>query len=133
MYNKVTYATDATTDECGDAATSYYKEFVYNGKRVIVSNNVKTCCRIDPTQMFTDVVRFRTTLQSKTLSPQTQTSAALAGSLFSLRLVNPPSLVFDFILNNIFSLCSFSVSFPSKSCFVVILFSFTLSHIFLLL
>ena len=38
---KVTYATDATTDECGDAATSYYKEFIYNGKRVIVSNNVK--------------------------------------------------------------------------------------------
>ena len=39
---KVTYATDATTDECGDAATSYYKEFIYNGKRVIVSNNVKS-------------------------------------------------------------------------------------------
>ena len=39
---QVTYATDATTDECGDAATSYYKEFVYNGKRVIISNNVKT-------------------------------------------------------------------------------------------
>ena len=38
--SKVTYATDATTDECGDAATSYYKEFIYNGKRVIVSNNV---------------------------------------------------------------------------------------------
>merc|ERR1740116_559908 len=36
----VTYATDATTDECGDAATSYYKEFVHNGKRVIVSNNI---------------------------------------------------------------------------------------------
>lgn len=38
---KVSYASDATTDECGDAATSYYKEFMYNGKRVIVSNNVK--------------------------------------------------------------------------------------------
>ena len=38
---KVTYATDATTDDCGDAATSYYKEFLYNGKRVIVSNNVQ--------------------------------------------------------------------------------------------
>jgi len=37
----VTYATDATTDDCGDAATSYYKEFLYNGKRVIVSNNVQ--------------------------------------------------------------------------------------------
>merc|ERR1712107_142996 len=36
----VTYATDATTDYCGDAATSYYKEFLYNGKRVIVSNNI---------------------------------------------------------------------------------------------
>jgi len=36
----VTYATDATTDDCGDAATSYYKEFLYNGKRVIVSNNI---------------------------------------------------------------------------------------------
>merc|ERR1719458_1111319 len=36
----VTYATDATTDECGDAATSYYKEFIYNGKRIIVSNNI---------------------------------------------------------------------------------------------
>merc|ERR1712243_183226 len=36
----VTYATDTTTDECGDAATSYYKEFVYNGKRVIISNNI---------------------------------------------------------------------------------------------
>merc|ERR1719400_2332706 len=36
----VTYATDATTDECGDAATSYYKEFIYNGKRVIISNNI---------------------------------------------------------------------------------------------
>merc|ERR1711863_84441 len=36
----VSYASDATTDECGDAATSYYKEFMYNGKRVIVSNNI---------------------------------------------------------------------------------------------
>merc|ERR1711910_301245 len=36
----VSYASDATTDECGDAATSYYKEFIYNGKRVIVSNNI---------------------------------------------------------------------------------------------
>ena len=28
------------TSVCGDAASSYYKEFTYNGKRVIISNNV---------------------------------------------------------------------------------------------
>merc|ERR1712227_673620 len=28
------------TSVCGDAASSYYKEFTYNGKRVIISNNI---------------------------------------------------------------------------------------------
>ena len=27
--------------DCGDSATSYYREFVYNNKRVIISNNVR--------------------------------------------------------------------------------------------
>ena len=80
---KVTYATDATTDECGDAATSYYKEFIYNGKRVIVSNNVKHHCNFDLYKFV--LVRFLTTPLSKTLLHQTRTSAAPAGSLFSLR------------------------------------------------
>lgn len=31
---------DFSTSECGDSATSYYKEFAYNGKRVIISNNI---------------------------------------------------------------------------------------------
>merc|ERR1719334_1868488 len=29
-----------SNSNCGDSATSYYKEFEYNGKRVIVSNQV---------------------------------------------------------------------------------------------
>ena len=36
----VTFATYSDT-ECGDGATSYYKEFIYNNKRVIISNNVR--------------------------------------------------------------------------------------------
>ena len=27
--------------DCGDTATSYYKEIIYNNKRVIISNNVR--------------------------------------------------------------------------------------------
>ena len=50
--SKVTYATDATTDECGDAATSYYKEFIYNGKRVIVSNNVSVIVIVIYTNLY---------------------------------------------------------------------------------
>ena len=30
-----------STTECGDTATSYFKEFTYNNKRVLISNNVK--------------------------------------------------------------------------------------------
>jgi len=31
---------DYSATACGDSATSYYKEFIYNNKRVIVSNNI---------------------------------------------------------------------------------------------
>jgi hypothetical protein len=37
--NAITYSTYSDT-VCGDSAVSYYKEFIYNNKRVIVSNNV---------------------------------------------------------------------------------------------
>ena len=30
-----------SSTECADGATSYYKEFTYNNKRVIISNNVR--------------------------------------------------------------------------------------------
>ena len=30
-----------STTECGDSATSYFREFTYNNKRVLISNNVK--------------------------------------------------------------------------------------------
>ena len=29
-----------STTECGDSATSYFREFTYNDKRVLISNNV---------------------------------------------------------------------------------------------
>ena len=32
---------DYSDTVCGDSAVSYYKEFIYNNKRVIVSNNVR--------------------------------------------------------------------------------------------
>ena len=31
---------DYSDTECGDSGTSYYKEFIYNNKRVQISNNV---------------------------------------------------------------------------------------------
>jgi len=37
--NSVSFS-DFSTTECGDSASSYYKEFTYNGKRVIISNNI---------------------------------------------------------------------------------------------
>jgi len=37
--NSVSFS-DFSTSVCGDSATSYYKEFEYNGKRVIISNNI---------------------------------------------------------------------------------------------
>jgi len=37
--NTVSFS-DFSTSECGDSATSYYKEFIYNNKRVIISNNI---------------------------------------------------------------------------------------------
>ena len=37
--NTVTFS-DFSSTECGDSATSYYKEFTYNGKRVVITNNV---------------------------------------------------------------------------------------------
>ena len=35
----VTYS-DYSETLCGDNAVSYYKEFIYNNKRVVVANNV---------------------------------------------------------------------------------------------
>ena len=39
--NTVTFA-DFSSSECGDSASSYYKEFTYNGKRVVITNNVSS-------------------------------------------------------------------------------------------
>ena len=38
--NTVTFPTEYSDTLCGDNAVSYYKEFLYNDKRVIISNNV---------------------------------------------------------------------------------------------
>ena len=35
---------DYSASECGDSATSYFKEFTYNNKRVLISNNVR--CKV---------------------------------------------------------------------------------------
>ena len=32
---------DYSASECGDSASSYFKEFTYNNKRVLVTNNVR--------------------------------------------------------------------------------------------
>ena len=37
--NTVTFS-EYSEAECGDSATSYYKEVIYNNKRVVISNNV---------------------------------------------------------------------------------------------
>ena len=34
--NEVTFS----DTDCGDSTTSYFREFIYNGKRILVSNNV---------------------------------------------------------------------------------------------
>ena len=39
--NSVTFPSEYSDTECGDNAASYYKEFIYNNKRVIISNNVR--------------------------------------------------------------------------------------------
>jgi len=36
----VTFPTEYSDTLCGDNAVSYYKEFIYNNKRVIISNNI---------------------------------------------------------------------------------------------
>ena len=36
----VTFPTEYSDTLCGDNAVSYYKEFIYNNQRVIISNNV---------------------------------------------------------------------------------------------
>merc|ERR1719219_2012407 len=38
--NTVTFPTEYSDTLCGDNAVSYYKEFLYNDKRVIISNNI---------------------------------------------------------------------------------------------
>ena len=38
--SSVTFS-DYSATECGDSATSYFKEFTYNNKRVLVTNNVR--------------------------------------------------------------------------------------------
>ena len=37
--SSVTFS-DYSATQCGDSATSYFKEFTYNNKRVLVTNNV---------------------------------------------------------------------------------------------
>ena len=41
--NAVSFNSEYSETECGDGATSYYKEVIYNNKRVVISNNVKFC------------------------------------------------------------------------------------------
>ena len=81
--NTVTFS-DYSETECGDTATSYYREFIYNNKRVIISNNVRYC--------FSDIcethnlnTRSQITLQKAMPSQPIPTFGALAGSSWSSR------------------------------------------------
>ena len=38
--DSVSFSAEYSAEECGNGAPSYYREFEYAGKRVIISNNV---------------------------------------------------------------------------------------------
>ena len=67
-----------STTECGDSASSYFREFTYNNKRVLISNNVSSIFCPLPPVIFPP--RSRTTPPNTTPSGPTPTLGALAGS-----------------------------------------------------
>ena len=44
--DSVSFSAEYSAEECGNGAPSYYREFEYAGKRVIISNNVSKSLNI---------------------------------------------------------------------------------------
>ena len=63
---------DYSASECGDSATSYFKEFTYNNKRVLVTNNVSLFSSFRAHLRVNIAVRSPTILLSTTSCRQTR-------------------------------------------------------------